>query len=70
LIARAGTPRAVVDKLYRQIADVLKNPTVRERFEAAGTDVVGSSPAEFADLIRRELAQNSKVIKAVGMKAD
>jgi len=43
---------------------------VRERLAAPGTDVVGNSPKEFAEQIRRELEQNGKVIKAVGMKAD
>ena len=70
LIAPAGTPPAIIDKLYRQVGEMLKTPYAQERFMAAGTDVVGSSPKEFGELIRRELAQNSKVIKAVGMRAD
>ena len=70
LIAPAGTPPAIIDKLYRQVGEMLKTPYAQERFTAAGTDVVGSSPKEFGELIRRELAQNSKVIKAVGMRAD
>ena len=70
LLARANTPPAIIDKLYRQTLEVLKLPQTRERFEAAGTEIVGSSPKEFGELIRHELAQNGKVIKAVGMKAD
>jgi tripartite-type tricarboxylate transporter receptor subunit TctC len=70
LLAPAKTPPAIVDKLYRQVLEVLKTQYAQERFTAAGTDVVGSSPREFGELINRELAQNSKVIKAVGMKAD
>lgn len=70
LLARTNTPQAIIDKLYHETLEVLKMQSVRERFEAAGTEVVGSSPKEFGELIRRELAQNSKVIKAVGMKAD
>lgn len=69
-LAPAGTPPAIIDKLYKATLEVLKTPYAQERFVAAGTDVVGSSPREFAELIARELAQNSKVIKAVGMKAD
>ena len=49
---------------------MLKSSYTNERFTAAGTDVVGSSPREFGELIKRELEQNSKVIKAVGMRAD
>ncbi|HEV7820543.1 MAG TPA: tripartite tricarboxylate transporter substrate binding protein [Burkholderiales bacterium] len=70
LLAPAGTPPAIIDKLYKQVGEVLKTPYAHERFAAAGTDVVGSSPKEFGELIKRELAQNSKVIKAVGMRAD
>jgi tripartite-type tricarboxylate transporter receptor subunit TctC len=70
LLAPAGTPAAIIDRLYKQVGEVLKTQYAQERFAAAGTDVVGSSPKEFGELIRRELAQNSKVIKAVGMRAD
>lgn len=60
----------IIDMLCRGVAEILKTRDVRERFTASGTDVVGSSPKEFAEQIRRELEQNKKVIKAVGMKAD
>ncbi len=70
LLAPAGTPQAIIDRLYKQAGEVLKTPYAHERFAAAGTDVVGSSPKEFGELIKRELAQNSRVIKAVGMRAD
>ena len=70
LLAPAGTPPAIIDRLYKRVVEVLKTPYAHERFAAAGTDVVGSSPREFGELISRELAQNSKVIKSVGMKAD
>ena len=70
LLAPAGTPAAIIDKLYKQIGEVLKTSYANERFTAAGTDVVGSSSREFGELIKRELEQNSKVIKAVGMRAD
>ncbi len=70
LLAPAKTPPAIIDRLYRQVLEVLKLPYTRERFAATGTDVVGSSPQEFAQQIRRELEQNSKVIKSVGMKGE
>ncbi len=70
LLAPARTPPAIIDRLYKHVGEVLKTTYAQERFAAAGTDVVGSSPKEFAELIKRELEQNSKVIKAVGMKAD
>ena len=45
-------------------------PDVKERFASQGTDPVGLGPKEFGQMIDRELALNSKVIKAVGMKGD
>ena len=70
LLAPAGTPPAIVNYLHSQIAAVLKTPEVKERFASQGTDPVGLGPKEFGQMIERELALNSKVIKAVGMKAD
>ncbi len=70
LLAPARTPAAIVDLLYKRVAEILKTPEVRDRLAASGTDPVGSSPREFDAQIRRELEQNGTVIKAVGMKAD
>ena len=70
LLAPAGTSPAVVDLLYRRVADTLKLADVRQRLAAVGTDVEGTTPKEFAVFLQRELAQNSKVIKAAGIKAE
>lgn len=70
VLAPAGTPPAIVSYLHTHIAAVLKTPEVKERFAAQGTDPVGLGPKEFGQMIDRELAQNSKVIKVVGMRAD
>jgi len=70
VVAPAKTPSGIVDKLYRQVVEVLKLPDTRTRLDAAGADIVGSSPKEFGLFISRELRQNSKLIKAVGMKPD
>jgi tripartite-type tricarboxylate transporter receptor subunit TctC len=70
VLAPAGTPREIVSFLHNHVAAVLKLPDVKERFASQGTDPVGLGPKEFGELINRELALNSKVIKAVGMRAD
>ena len=70
VLAPAGTPAAIIDYLHAQIAAVLRMDDVRERFATQGTDAVGLGPKAFGEMIQRELALNSKVIKAVGMKAD
>jgi tripartite-type tricarboxylate transporter receptor subunit TctC len=70
VLAPAGTPAAIVNHLHEQIAAALKLPDVKEKFAQQGTETVGLGPKEFGEMIRRELALNSKVIKAVGMKGD
>jgi len=70
LLAPAGTPPAIINFLYTQAAAVLKLPDVRERFASQGTDPVGLDPRAFGQMISRELALNSRIIKQVGMKAD
>ena len=45
-------------------------PDVRERFAAIGVDVVGNTPAEFAALIKAEIAKWGKVIKDANIKAN
>jgi tripartite-type tricarboxylate transporter receptor subunit TctC len=70
LLAPARTPPQIVKYLHEQITAVLKMPDVREKFASQGTDPVGLGPKEFGELINRELALNSKVIRAVGMRAD
>ncbi len=70
VLAPAGIPAAIVNYVHNQIAAVLKTPDVRGRFASQGTDPVGLGPKQFGDMINRELELNSKVIKAVGMRAD
>ncbi len=70
LLAPAGTPKEIIDFLYQKISQLLILPDVKERFDFQGTDIVGSTPTEFSKMISKELALNSRVIKAVGMKAD
>jgi tripartite-type tricarboxylate transporter receptor subunit TctC len=68
LMAPAGTPPAIVERLHRDTVKALALPDVRKKFEELGIDMVGNSPAEFAALIRAEIPQWAKVIKAAGIK--
>jgi tripartite-type tricarboxylate transporter receptor subunit TctC len=70
LLAPARTPPAIVDLVYRRVAQALKVTEVRQRLAAVGTEVEGSSPREFAAFLTRELAQNSRIIKAAGIKVE
>lgn len=70
VLGPANLPAPIVDFLHQQIRSVLRQPETREKFAASGTDIVGNTPQEFAQMIQRELAQNKRVIQAVGMRAD
>lgn len=63
LLAPAGTPRAIVDKLSGETARILKLPDVSKRISELGAEPVGSTPAQFTALIKEEIAKWAKVIK-------
>jgi len=70
VLARAGTPSAIVTRLHREIVEFLGTPETRERFLRAGIEVVGSTPAEFAAVIKDDMARKGKVIRAAGIRMD
>lgn len=63
LLAPAGTPKTVVDKLSDETARILKLPDVSKRISELGAEPVGSTPAQFTALIKEEIAKWAKVIK-------
>ncbi len=67
LVGPAGMPRATVNKLRTEVQKALAVAEVKERFVAAGGEVVGNSPEEFSTLIRSELSRWAGVIKAAGI---
>ncbi|MDH3287189.1 MAG: tripartite tricarboxylate transporter substrate binding protein [Betaproteobacteria bacterium] len=68
VVAPAGTPRAIVEKLHRAVVRALKSPDVIERIgPRAGNELVGNTPEEFARVIKNDLAKYSKIIKAAGI---
>jgi tripartite-type tricarboxylate transporter receptor subunit TctC len=69
LMAPAGTPPAIIDKVYRETVRVLALPEVRRNLDVLGLDVIGNSPAEFAAVIKAEIPQWAAVIKGAGIKA-
>ena len=72
VFAPAGTPPSVVDLLHARIGAVLQKPEVRNQLiNNIGSDESATgSPAEFAALLKKDIARYSKVIKAVGIRAD
>lgn len=67
LLAPAGTPKDIVQKLFTETARILKLPDVHERLSALGAAPVGGTPEEFAAFIRNEQAKWRKVIQQAGI---
>jgi tripartite-type tricarboxylate transporter receptor subunit TctC len=70
ILAPAGTPKAVVDTLYRAIVAALGRADMKERMAANGTDIIGNSPAEFAAFIKTDIVKWAKVVKSSGARVD
>ena len=68
LMAPAGTPREVIDKLARATNDALISPDLIEPLQKQGIDVLGGTPEEFAAYVRSEIAKWERVTKAAGMR--
>ncbi len=69
VVAPAGTPRAVIEKLHREIVATLQEPAISERMAKAGLEPVGDSPTQFAQYLKAEAAKWGKLVKSAGIKA-
>jgi tripartite-type tricarboxylate transporter receptor subunit TctC len=63
LMAPAGTPKEVIEKIHRDAAKILDTTEMRARFYVLGMVPVGNTPAEFAEAIREESARWAKVVR-------
>jgi tripartite-type tricarboxylate transporter receptor subunit TctC len=70
LVAPAGTPPYIIDTLHRATADIIATPGYKERMTAIGVDTVGTTPQEYARIIREEYAKWGKVVAAAGIKPE
>ena len=70
LLAPAGTPKPIVDKLSAAAGAAMRRPEIKERLAAFGIDPVGSTSAEFTTFLKNEVAKWAKVIKDANVKID
>jgi tripartite-type tricarboxylate transporter receptor subunit TctC len=66
----AGMPPAIVEKISRDVAEVVRDPAMKEKLRVLGIDAVGGSPSEYRDLIVRDKARFEQVVKIAGARAD
>ncbi|KAA6123114.1 Bug family tripartite tricarboxylate transporter substrate binding protein [Cupriavidus cauae] len=69
-LAPAGTPKEIVARLNTEINAALKLPEVRAKLEAAGIEVQGGTPQDYAALIKSDLAKWGKVVKEAGIQQE
>jgi len=67
IMAPAGTPRRVIDRLNAAIEKILRDPEVRQRFAGLGVEPVGGPPETFARHIRAESEKWSRVVKTANI---
>jgi tripartite-type tricarboxylate transporter receptor subunit TctC len=70
IVAPAGVPRPIVEKLAAELATIIKMPDVAERFAADGASPVGSTPQQFAAFLKSEMAKWGKVIREAGIQLE
>ena len=70
IMVPAKTPRLVVERLNRDIAAVLHETDVRERFATLGIEPVGNSPEQFGEQIKNDLARWGKVVEQAKIKVE
>jgi len=68
ILAPAGTPKPIVDKLSQAFNEAANTPSVKAQLNASGYDVVGSTPEVFAKTIEDDLVVWGKVVKDSGAK--
>ena len=70
LLAPAGTPAAVVDKMNAQLVAILASADVREKLQAQGIEPVGSTPAQLGAHLKSEMLKWEKVVRLSGARVD
>ena len=68
IVAPAGTPRPIIDKLNKQLDAALATDEVKKRILNAGAEPVAGTPEQYADVIDREETMWSELIKSAGLK--
>lgn len=66
LLAPAGTPPAVIRRLNQEVVAALKKPEVRQNFLNGGVEPWGSTPEEFAEVIKEEMARAGELMRKAG----
>ena len=70
MLVPAGTPKAIVNQLHKEVVRIMALPDVKERIAVMGFNIIVNSPQEFAAQITDEVARWGKVVKAAGIQVN
>ena len=70
IFAPAKTSTAIINRVHQEVVQTLKKEETKTRFLANGTEVIGSTPAEFAAVIKAEMSSLAKLIKEANLRVD
>jgi tripartite-type tricarboxylate transporter receptor subunit TctC len=68
VLVPATTPKEIAERLHREIVKIVADPEIKRRLAAVGFEAVGSTPAEFDERVKAEIAKWAKVIRDAGIK--
>jgi len=68
VVARSGTPQPIVDKVSKELHDIVQSPAFKKRYDDIGAFVVGSTPAELGKFIQSETVKWTAVVKQAGIQ--
>ncbi|SIL11934.1 Tripartite tricarboxylate transporter family receptor [Mycobacteroides abscessus subsp. abscessus] len=69
-MAPAGTPRAIVDRIAREVQKIAKDPVYIERMTNFGVDIVADTPDHFAQTIKTDIDVWADAVKAANLKVE
>src|SRR5262245_2689844 len=70
LVAPAGTPASIIERLHKAVQEVQSSPEVGKQFDSEGAEIVRMSPTEFGAFMVKEMAKWERVVKEGGIKAE
>jgi tripartite-type tricarboxylate transporter receptor subunit TctC len=68
MMAPAGTPAAIVEKLHREIVKALQDPELKAKMQSMGAEPIGDTPAEFAKVLQEDLARWKRTVRDANIK--
>ena len=67
LVAPAGTPKEIIERLANEVASAVKDPVIQQRLQSYGVDPLGDRPEEFAATIAADITLWAEAVKVAGV---